>query len=158
MTGKTKTTCPRGFEPRRLEPKWLRSRRARLRALVADIRSNIISTTTLCAAGWKFLQDKDRFDVLDAQSGERAADVAYFAGCPLIRLQPDWGMQSRVDASVSKCMSHVEEQSQQVSSFPCNRLTRASEEALYRSIACRVTCRTTHVAPHALGVNRFSTS
>ena len=57
----------------------VKHRRARLRALVADIRSNIISTTTLCAAGWKFVQEKDRFDVLDAQSGERAADVAYFA-------------------------------------------------------------------------------
>ena len=110
----------------------VKHRRARLRALVADIRSNIISTTTLCAAGWKFVQDKDRFDVLDAQSGERAADVAYFAGCPWIRLQPDWGMQSRVDASGGKCMSHVGEQSRQVSSFPCNRLTRASEEALQK--------------------------
>ena len=110
----------------------VKHRRARLRALVADIRSNIISTTTLCAAGWKFVQDKDRFDALDAQSGERAADVAYFAGCPWIRLQPDWGMQSRVDASGGKCMSHVGEQSRQVSSFPCNRLTRASEEALQK--------------------------
>ena len=110
----------------------MKHRRARLRALVADIRSNIISTTTLCAAGWKFVQDRDRFDVLDAQSGERAADVAYFAGCPWIRLQPDWGMQSRVDASGGKCMSQVKEQSQHVSSFPCNRLTRASEEALQK--------------------------
>ena len=30
----------------------VKHRRARLRTLVADIRSNIISTTTLCAAGW----------------------------------------------------------------------------------------------------------
>ena len=110
----------------------VKHRRARLRALVADIRSNIISTTTLCAAGWKFVQDRDRFDVLDAQSGERAADVAYFAGCPWIRLQPDWGMQSRVDASGGRCMSQVKEQSQHVSSLPCNRLTRASEEALQK--------------------------
>ena len=83
----------------------VKHRRARLRALVADIRSNIISTTTLCAAGWKFVQDKDRSDVLDAQSGERAADVAYFAGCPWIRLQPDWGMQMHVagDRAVTTC-------------------------------------------------------
>ena len=61
---------------------YVKHRRARLRALVADIRSNIISTTTLCSAGWKFVQDKDRFEVVDAQSGEVAADVASFAGCP----------------------------------------------------------------------------
>ena len=74
----------------------VKHRRARLRTLVADIRSNIISTTTLCAAGWKFVQDKNSFQVVDAQSGEVATDIAYFAGCPWIKLQPDWGMQSWV--------------------------------------------------------------
>ena len=44
----------------------VKHRRARLRTLVADIRSNIISTTTLCAAGWKFVQDKNSFQVVDA--------------------------------------------------------------------------------------------
>ena len=108
----------------------VKHRRARLRALVADIRSNIISTTTLCAAGWKFVQDKDRFEVVDAQSGEVAADVAYFAGCPWIKLQPDWGMQSRVDKSNGKYMSHacvVPDDDPSV-----HRLTRASEEALQK--------------------------
>jgi len=41
-------------------------------------------------------------------------------------------MQFRVDTSGGKCMSHVKEQSQHVSSFPCNWLTRASEEALQK--------------------------
>ena len=85
----------------------VKHRRARLRTLVADIRSNIISTTTLCAAGWKFVQDKNSFQVVDAQSGEVATDIAYFAGCPWIKLQPDWGMQSWVGRSSGKCMSHV---------------------------------------------------
>jgi len=107
----------------------VKHRRARLRALVADIRSNIISTTTLCAAGWKFVQDKESFQVVDAQSGEVAADVAYFAGCPWIKLQPDWGMQSWVGKSTGKCMSHVCAEN---GNFAVHRLTRASEEALQK--------------------------
>ena len=108
----------------------VKHRRARLRTLVADIRSNIISTTTLCAAGWKFVQDKNSFQVVDAQSGEVATDIAYFAGCPWIKLQPDWGMQSWVGKSSGKCMSHVcgvEDEG-----FGVHRLTRASEEALQK--------------------------
>ena len=102
----------------------VKHRRARLRTLVADIRSNIISATTLCAAGWKFVQDKNSFQVVDAQSGEVATDIAYFAGCPWIKLQPDWGMQSWVGRSSGKCMSHA--------CFGVHRLTRASEEALQK--------------------------
>ena len=58
----------------------VKHRRARLRTLVADIRSNIISTTTLCAAGWKFVQDKNSFQVVDAQSGEVATDIDTLLG------------------------------------------------------------------------------
>jgi len=36
----------------------VKHRRARLRTLVADIRN---SATTLCAAGWKFVQERDSF-------------------------------------------------------------------------------------------------
>ena len=108
----------------------VKHRRARLRTLVADIRSNIISTTTLCAAGWKFVQDKNSFQVVDAQSGEVATDIAYFAGCPWIKLQPDWGMQSWVGKSSGKCMSHV--CGAEDEGFGVHRLTRASEEALQK--------------------------
>ena len=111
---------------------WVKHRKAKLRALVADIRSNIISTTTLCAAGWKFVQDSDHFEVVDAQSGERAADIAYFAGCPWIKLQPDWGMQSQVDSSDGKCMSRVHDTQHDTSVYTCNPLTRASEQALQK--------------------------
>ena len=108
----------------------VKHRRARLRTLVADIRSNIISTTTLCAAGWKFVQDKNSFQVVDAQSGEVATDIAYFAGCPWIKLQPNWGMQSWVGRSSGKCMSHV--CGAEDEGFGVHRLTRASEEALQK--------------------------
>ena len=80
----------------------------------------------MCAAGWKFVQERDSFQVVDAQSGEVAADVAYFAGCPWIKLQPDWGMQS----STGKCMSHV--CGAENGDFAVHRLTRASEEALQK--------------------------
>ena len=65
-----------------------RYKRAKLRALVADIRSNIIATTTLCAAGWQFWQGPSQCQVIDESSQEQVGDVAFFAGhgcdCTLI--------------------------------------------------------------------------
>lgn len=66
-----------------------RYKRAKLRALVADIRSNIIATTTLCAAGWQFWQGPSQCQVIDESSQGQVGDVAFFAGCPWMRLYLD---------------------------------------------------------------------
>ena len=59
---------------------WVKHGKDKLLALEADITSNVTSTTNLCAAGWKFVQDNDRFEAGDVQSAGRAADIADFAG------------------------------------------------------------------------------
>ena len=63
-------------------------KKATLRALVGNIRHNILSTTRLCAGGWKFSQSNEGFQVTHSATGQRLGEVAYFAGCPWVRLHP----------------------------------------------------------------------
>ena len=60
---------------------------AQLKAMVGDIQHNIISTTSLCKAGWEFWQGDTWFELRNKRTGEIASEVGYFAGCPWIRLQ-----------------------------------------------------------------------
>ena len=62
-------------------------RDAQLKAMVGDIQHNIISTTSLCKAGWEFWQGDTWFELRNKRTGEIASEVGYFAGCPWIRLQ-----------------------------------------------------------------------
>ena len=62
-------------------------RNAQLKAMVGDIQHNIISTTSLCKAGWEFWQGDTWFELRNKRTGEIASEVGYFAGCPWIRLQ-----------------------------------------------------------------------
>ena len=62
-------------------------RNAQLKAMVGDIQHNIISTTSLCKAGWEFWQGDSWFELRNKATGEVASEVGYFAGCPWIRLQ-----------------------------------------------------------------------
>ena len=62
-------------------------RSAQLKAMIGDIQHNIISTTSLCKAGWEFWQGDTWFELRNRNTGEVASEVGYFAGCPWIRLQ-----------------------------------------------------------------------
>ena len=64
-------------------------RHAQLRALIGNIQHNIISTTSLCKAGWEFWQGKDWFELRSKHSGEKAMEVGFFAGCPWLKVRPD---------------------------------------------------------------------
>ena len=93
----------------------------------------------MCAAGWKFVPDSDHFEVVDAQSGERAAGIAYFAGCPWIKLQPDWLMQSQVDSSDGKCMSLVHDTQHDTSVYTCITHLHERPSKRCRNTECKVT-------------------
>ena len=96
-------------------------KKAQIRALVGNVRHNILSTTTLCRMGWEFFQGPDGFEVRDVKSGERMLDTAYFAGCPWVKLKTvEHGPSSRV-----KQLSFVNEKGQTL----CP-MTRAAEAAL----------------------------
>ena len=98
-------------------------KKAQIRALVGNVRHNILSTTTLCRMGWEFFQGPEGFEVRDVRSGERMLDTAYFAGCPWVRLQSvEKGSNSKV-----KQLSFLNEQGQHL----CP-MTRAAEAALER--------------------------
>ena len=98
-------------------------KKAQIRALVGNVRHNILSTTTLCRMGWEFYQGPEGFEVRDVRSGEKMLDTAYFAGCPWVRLQSvEKGSSSKV-----KQLSFVNEQGQ-----PLCPMTRAAEAALER--------------------------
>ena len=60
---------------------------AQLKAMIGDIQRNIISTTSLCKAGWKFWQGDTWFELRNKRTSEIASEVGYFAGCPWIRPQ-----------------------------------------------------------------------
>ena len=109
-----------------------RYKRAKLRALVADIRNNIISTTTLCASGWQFWQSPTQCQVIDESSQEYVGDVASFAGCPWIRLYPDKMPDTHKHvqrASMSQC-ERSSSKSVRFAEGHLQPLTRASEQAL----------------------------
>ena len=94
-------------------------KKAQIRALVGNVRHNILSTTTLCRMGWEFYQGPEGFEVRDVRSG----DFAYFAGCPWVRLQSvEHGSRAKV-----KQLSFVNEHGQTL----CP-MTRAAEAALER--------------------------
>ena len=99
-------------------------RNAQLKAMVGDIRHNIISTTSLCKAGWVFWQGDSWFELRNKATGEVASEVGYFAGCPWIRLQscgPD-GVKG------PKVVSFVGGESEGIQSLA--PLTRVAEAAL----------------------------
>ena len=96
-------------------------KKAQIRALVGNVRHNILSTTTLCRMGWEFCQGPEGFEVRDVKSGEKMLDTAYFAGCPWVRLKAvEHGPSVRV-----KQLSFVNEKGQTL----CP-MTRAAEAAL----------------------------
>ena len=65
-----------------------RYKRAKLRALSCRHQKQHCLTTTLCAAGWQFWQGPSQCQV-DESSQEQVGDVAFFAGCPWMRLYLD---------------------------------------------------------------------
>ena len=98
-------------------------KKAQIRALVGNVRHNILSTTTLCRMGWEFYQGLEGFEVRDVRSGEKMLDTAYFAGCPWVRLQSvEKGSNSKV-----KQLSFLNEHGQHL----CP-MTRAAKAALER--------------------------
>ena len=72
-------------------------RHATLKAMVGNIQHNIISTNTLCKSGWEFSQSRDWFEVSNKFSGEKVAEVGYFAGCPWMRVYPSIETQKRIE-------------------------------------------------------------
>ena len=96
---------------------------AHLKAMIGSIQHNIISTTSLCDAGWDFWQSKSWFEVRNRSSGEVAAETGYFAGCPWVKLRPSG------DRAVFSVLSEkdVEEFKETLGVAP---LTRAAEAAL----------------------------
>ena len=96
-------------------------RNAQLKAMVRDIQHNIISTTSLCKAGWEFWQGDTWFELRNKRTGEIASEVGYFAGCPWIRLQ------ACKDTKVVSFDDGTEEKSKHLAP-----LTRAAEADLLR--------------------------
>ena len=96
-------------------------RNAQLKAMIGDIQHNIISTTSLCKAGWEFWQGDTWFELRNKKTGEVASETGYFAGCPWIRLQA---------CPNSKVVSFVEGEPDSNSSRQLAPLTRATEAAL----------------------------
>ena len=84
-------------------------RNAQLKAMVGDIQHNIISTTSLCKAGWEFWQGDTWFELRNKRTGEIASEVGYFAGCPWIRLQAckDTKVVSFVDDGTEEKSKHL---------------------------------------------------
>ena len=72
-------------------------RHATLKAMVGNIQHNIIPTNTLCKSGWEFSQGRDWFEVSNKFSGEKVAEVGYFAGCPWMRVYPSIETQKRIE-------------------------------------------------------------
>ena len=72
-------------------------RHATLKAMVGNIQHNMISTNTLCKSGWEFSQGRDWFEVSNKFSGEKVAEVGYFAGCPWMRVYPSIETQKRIE-------------------------------------------------------------
>ena len=70
-------------------------RHAQLRALIGNIQHNIISTTSLCRAGWEFWQGSDWFEIRNKKTGEKATEVGFFAGCPWLKVRPGPQKSSR---------------------------------------------------------------
>ena len=101
-------------------------RNAQLKAMVGDIQHNIISTTSLCKAGWEFWQG-DTW--LNSETKELVRLLGYFAGCPWIRLQT---------CKDAKVVSFVvpEEDAKHSQLSP---LTRAAETDLLKHIDSKVT-------------------
>ena len=101
------------------------SRSAQLKALVWDIQHNIISTTSLCKAGWEFWQGDTWFKLRNKYSGEVASETGYFAGCPWVRLQ------ACHDSGSSKVVSFVsDDRDEDIPVKTLAPLTRAAEAAL----------------------------
>ena len=101
------------------------SRSAQLKALVGDIQHNIISTTSLCKAGWEFWQGDTWFELRNKYSGEVASETGYFAGCPWVRLQ------ACQDSGSSKVVSFVNDDRDEVTPVKTLApLTRAAQAAL----------------------------
>ena len=69
-------------------------RHAQLKALVGNIQHNIISTTSLCRNGWDFWQGDSWFELVNRNTGEKAVEVGYFAGCPWVKLHAQEGTAS----------------------------------------------------------------
>ena len=99
-------------------------RNAQLKAMIGDIQHNIISTTSLCKAGWEFWQGDSWFELRNKSTGEVASEVGYFAGCPWIRLQ-SCGQSC---GKSPKVVSFVEGESEEPQRLA--PLTRAAEAAL----------------------------
>ena len=72
-------------------------KKAKLSTLVGETRHNILSTTTLCKAGWSFSQGVDGAWLVHDASGFHAHEVTIFAGCPWVRLHPHAGLDTRHD-------------------------------------------------------------
>ena len=99
-------------------------RNAQLKAMVGDIQHNIISTTSLCKAGWEFWQGDSWFELRNKATGEVASEVGYFAGCPWIRLQ-SCGPEGAKGHKVVSFVGGESEGSQSLAP-----LTKAAESAL----------------------------
>ena len=61
---------------------------------VGNIQHNIISTTSLCRNGWDFWQGDSWFELVNRNTGEKAVEVGYFAGCPWVKLHSQKGTAS----------------------------------------------------------------
>ena len=72
-------------------------RHATLKAMVGTIQHNIISTNTLCKSGWEFSQGRDWFEVSNKFSGQKVAEVGYFAGCPGCVFTPQLKPRKRIE-------------------------------------------------------------
>ena len=63
-------------------------KQAKLKVLIGSTKHNILSTTALTQSGWSFVQSSKGVQVVHEGSNRSALEVAYFSGCPWIRLYP----------------------------------------------------------------------
>ncbi|MEM1009490.1 MAG: hypothetical protein AAGJ35_10835, partial [Myxococcota bacterium] len=81
-------------------------KKASLRALVAKIQHNILSTTTMCGTGWSFWQNGgSQVELRHHHSGDRVASISMYAGCPWVRLTPERASGEKSDVDQNLCLS-----------------------------------------------------
>ena len=105
-------------------------RHATLKAMVGNIQHNIISTNTLCKSGWEFSQGRDWFEVSNKFSGEKVAEVGYFAGCPWMRVYPSIETQKRIEELESSNTFSLGSAGSCLGSGVVSPLTKADELSL----------------------------
>ena len=98
--------------------------------MVGTIQHNIISTNTLCKSRWEFNQGSDWFEVSNKFSGERVAEVGYFAGCPWMRVYPSIETQKRIEELESSNAFSMGPTSSPSGSGVVAPLTKAAELSL----------------------------